>query len=113
MAFSGDRHFNDAKVVEMVMGLLDKDTIVLVGDCTGLDSLVRTYCKKNNIAYKVFEADWEKYGRAAGPIRNKAMLLEADALIAFHYDIAKSRGTKDAIRQATKLKIPYYLVDKK
>lgn len=43
-------------------------------------------------------ADWQKHGKAAGPIRNKAMLAEhkPDWLIAF----PGGRGTSNMIKQA-------------
>lgn len=46
-----------------------------------------------HVAY--FPADWERYGKAAGYIRNKEMAQNADALVAF-WD-GESRGTKSMI----------------
>ena len=43
-------------------------------------------------------ADWNRLGRAAGPIRNEEMAEVSDALIAF-WD-GKSRGTKSMIEIA-------------
>jgi hypothetical protein len=44
-----------------------------------------------------FEADWERHGRAAGPIRNQQMVDSGlDLLIAFQ----GGRGTEDMIRRA-------------
>lgn len=75
------------------------DSAVLVGDCpTGVDAEIRKryiYCLMSANDPKVFEADWNKHGKAAGPIRNKEMVSESDGLIAF-WD-GKSRGTKNAI----------------
>ena len=41
---------------------------------------------------KIFKADWNKYGRSAGPIRNKEMLDYADHVIAFYDGISKGTG---------------------
>ena len=46
----------------------------------------------------LYPADWERHGRAAGPIRNEEMAEVSDALIAF-WD-GKSRGTKSMIEIA-------------
>ena len=51
--------------------------------------------KDNNISLMCFPADWNKYGKRAGYIRNEQMAKEADALIAF-WD-GKSKGTKHMI----------------
>jgi len=58
--------------------------------------------KKYGLEVIWFPADWEKYGRAAGPIRNKQMIMEGkpDLVVAFHNNISKSRGTKNMVTQA-------------
>ena len=57
---------------------------VFVGDCRGTDQLVVKYCDIMKIPYRIFKADWNKYGISAGPIRNNTMLDEIpDLLIAF------------------------------
>ena len=48
----------------------------------------------------IFYADWKKYGRAAGPIRNKYIVDYSEMLVAF-WD-GKSSGTKNAIELAEK-----------
>ena len=53
------------------------------------------------VAY--FPADWDKYGKAAGFIRNEQMAQNADALVVF-WD-GKSRGTKNMIELAAKYKL--------
>lgn len=69
---------------------------ILVGDCpTGVDFDVAQFCECELVR---FEADWEKHGRAAGPIRNAEIVAACDKLIAF-WD-GKSRGTQDAIKKA-------------
>lgn len=50
------------------------------------------------IPIKQFPADWDKHGKAAGPIRNQEMADYADALIAV-WD-GESRGTRDMIDKA-------------
>ena len=59
---------------------------------------------------KEFKADWVKYGKAAGPIRNEEMAKYADACIVF-WD-GKSPGAKSMIALAKKyelkLRVIYY-----
>ena len=73
---------------------------IISGGATGADALGEQFAKENNLELVVVPADWEKYGRAAGPRRNAEMAEMADALIAF-WD-GKSRGTKNMIETAEK-----------
>lgn len=77
----------------------------------GVDSLGEEYARCHGIKIKKFPADWARYGRAAGPIRNYQMAKYADALIAF-WD-GKSPGTQDMINVAKhrKLKIKIIICD--
>lgn len=51
-------------------------------------------------------ANWTRYGKAAGPIRNDRMLkFKPHLVIAFHEDIESSRGTKDTVTKARNLGI--------
>ena len=80
---------------------------IIVGCCpTGLDSFVREWYNdynKNNWSdsfpkINVYHADWTKYNKAAGPIRNKLMLEagKPDLVIAF----PGGNGTINMIKQA-------------
>lgn len=105
IAFSGCRnaHINWATAYK-ISQIIGEDDEVLVGDCpTGIDLFVREFCKEREVPFTVFVADWNKYGRAAGPIRNGQMVEEADLLIAF-WD-GNSKGTLSAITQAVKKKL--------
>ena len=56
------------------------------------------YAAENGFTVEIFMAEWDKYGRAAGPIRNEKMVDIANLVIAF-WD-GKSRGTKSLIKYA-------------
>jgi hypothetical protein len=73
---------------------------VVSGGAKGVDALGERYAESADVPLHIFEADWETHGRAAGPIRNRKMAENADALIAI-WD-GKSRGTKNMIETATK-----------
>lgn len=85
-------------------------TEVVSGMARGVDTLGEEWARKHNIPIKQFPANWDKYGRRAGPIRNEQMGDYANALIAV-WD-GKSRGTKHMINYATKkgLKVFVYKV---
>jgi len=47
-------------------------------------------------------AKWDKFGKMAGPLRNSTMIhcYEPNLVVAFHNDIANSKGTKNMVNQA-------------
>ena len=67
----------------------------------GADSLAELYAKENDIPVEIFLPDWKKYGRAAGPVRNKLIIENAEFVVAFYDD--ESKGTKNGIDLAKKL----------
>ena len=77
---------------------------LITGDATGADALVRLWAKQNRRKCEVYRAEWETYGRRAGPIRNAQMVESADYCIAF--TTGQTRGTADTLRRAIKKGIP-------
>lgn len=58
-----------------------KITEIVSGGCRGADAFGEEMARRNSIPAVTFKADWNAYGKAAGPIRNKAMAQYADAVI--------------------------------
>ena len=100
----GDRNWDDEETMENFIRHLPKDTTIIHGNCRGADKMAGRLGVKYRLEVIPFDAKWDIYGRAAGPIRNKRMLDEGkpDIVVAFHRDITKSKGTKDMVRQAEK-----------
>lgn len=71
---------------------------IVSGGCRGVDRAGELWAKKKGIPVKVFPADWDTHGRAAGPIRNREMAEYADGLIAIIK--GKSRGTRNMVKEA-------------
>ncbi len=74
------------------------------GEAKGADLLGRRYGENVGYVVESFPAEWDKYGKRAGYIRNKAMADVADAVVAF-WDGA-SEGTKHMIDIATEMNLP-------
>lgn len=80
---------------------------VISGVARGADLDGERWAYEYGVPVERYPADWDKYGRKAGPIRNQQMADVADALIAL-WD-GKSRGTRDMIeRMAKKPTIIYW-----
>ena len=76
------------------------NVIIVSGHASGADSLGEKFAADHNLQCELYPADWDKQGKAAGPIRNAEMAEVADALIAF-WD-GQSRETKSMIDLARK-----------
>lgn len=107
----GSRHFNDWFTLKKTLDGVGGITEIIEGDARGADRLAGQYARHRGYALREFPADWEKYGKAAGPIRNKQMLDEGkpDMVIAFRGP--NSRGTQNMIDQALKAGIKVEIVD--
>jgi len=104
IAIVGYRNFNDFDMFENY--ILDweltngKITNIISGGCVGTDKLAEKYAIKYNIPTTIHEAQWDKYGKSAGPIRDKKIVDDCSHLIAFLS--SKSVGTKITINMAKK-----------
>lgn len=117
--FTGDRNWSDGYIVNllmmgfMVMEKRDREKLVIVhGDASGLDSLAKKYGNQEGLEVRDYPADWDRYGRRAGPIRNQEMLDGEYVKIgfAFHDSIAESKGTKDMVRRILKDRHLCYII---
>lgn len=97
---AGSREFNDRELLDRTMRRLygSQGIIVLSGMARGADTLGKEWAEENGVVVDKHPADWDRYGKSAGPIRNREMAKEADALVAF-WD-GKSVGTKHMINCA-------------
>jgi hypothetical protein len=99
----GDRNWADRKfIAEVLEDMKDNFStwqVLIEGEAPGADSIAAKWARRNGITVFAFPADWDLYGRAAGPIRNKQMLDEGkpDMVIAFHDNIEESRGTRNML----------------
>lgn len=108
----GSTKFYDYSLLESslneILGEYSNDTIEIVsGHAKGADSLGERYAYEHNLKCTVFAADWKRYGRAAGPIRNSQMLeyvKQENPLVVAFWD-GESHGTRDTINKAKKLNI--------
>ena len=113
---AGTRTFEDYDYLcecldEQILALTEENDIIddiqiVSGGAKGADSLGERYAKERGYSLKIFPAEWNKYGKAAGPKRNEEMAKYADACICF-WD-RKSRGTAHMISLAEKY--PFALI---
>jgi hypothetical protein len=80
--------------------------LVVHGGCpTGADRIAGLWAIAARVPAITYRADWKNHGRAAGPIRNRAMVDDgADLCLAFIKD--DSRGASHTARLAEQAGIP-------
>ena len=74
--------------------------VIISGGAKGADSLGERYAQERGLEVKVFRADWDKYGKRAGILRNTKMAEIANACIAFPSAYSENKGTTNMIQQA-------------
>lgn len=105
IAVTGSRHYeNRAHVWATLDVLVPVGATLLVGDAYGVDAHAWRWAEARGRIAVRYTAQWDALGRAAGPIRNRTMLQDATALIAFEYGCGK--GTQDCIAQAERMGLP-------
>ncbi len=109
----GDRNWSSFEIIRRELEKLDDNTIIIEGCAKGADSISGYIARQLNYRVLEFPANWKRYGRSAGPIRNKQMLDEGkpDLVLAFHTNIQNSKGTKDMIEQSEKRGIKVMLIE--
>lgn len=83
------------------------DTIIS-GGATGVDNAGENFAKAIGLPILQYLPNWEQFGHAAGPIRNREMAMEGDALLLI-WD-GSSKGSKNMKAEMEKLSKPVYEV---
>lgn len=97
----GGRNYADRDMVWLQLDRMHMTrgiTMIIQGGARGADLLGEKWAVLNGIPCITFKPDWDSYGPAAGPIRNKNMLVKGnpDVVVAF----PGGKGTNDMVSQA-------------
>lgn len=75
VVITGGRNYTDlGKVFSTLNGLDPLPMLVVQGGATGADALARKWAKEKGIQCVTFHANWDHFGKPAGPIRNRFMV---------------------------------------
>lgn len=107
----GSRDFEDfLKLGGVLDEYLEENPIIISGAADGADSLARDYAHMNYLRYLEFPANWPKYKKRAGSIRNQQMLDEGKPHLVIAFPLEGSIGTWDMVRRAEKAGIKTIVV---
>lgn len=106
-------------VQEMIstLHLLYGDALrVLHGDAKCVDRVAGAHAERLGVPTKKFPADWDAHGKAAGPIRNRAMADYLDWCRGFGHTVQVlafrgGSGTEDMVKVAEERGIPVDRID--
>lgn len=107
---SGSRDWKDKEKIKAELEQYP-GAFVIVGDCRGADALTVEAVDELGGEYQsmVFYAEWDKYGKAAGPKRNNQMLDYFEnkcsfpkMILIFHSELESSKGSKHVLNSAEK-----------
>jgi len=100
----GSRYASPTRVAELARPYLNKGDTLIHGDAPGADQAAKILGEELDITVIPFPAEWAKYGKAAGPIRNKKMLTEGKPDLILAYPIGESKGTRNMMDQGKDIK---------
>ena len=101
VVIAGGRDFNDfPKLCNVMDKLLERQikvnkVTIISGGARDADTLGERYARLRSFGVIKVKADWDKYGKSAGFIRNKEMLVLTGGVVCFWN--GKSIGTKHMV----------------
>lgn len=116
---TGGREWEDAELVDEALclvleltGLKSNELIVIEGGARGLDTIAHEVAAHLGCKVITMPAEWSRYGKGAGMIRNRRMLDKGpDLVLGFHSDFNNSKGTKDCVLQAHERSLPVAVIE--
>jgi len=108
---SGARTWTALEPIHRELARLPQNSVIIHGDARGY-RIAGQVARELGLLEIACPAEWRKFGRAAGIIRNRQMLEEhrPHIVIAFHPAIEQARGTKHMVETARKAGVPVHIV---
>ncbi len=105
IVIAGGRGFDDYDYLQHCMDAVkylysDHEITVVSGGARGADTLAEQWAGEQHLVFNEMNADWERFGKRAGLLRNHDMAKIGNVLCAF-WD-GKTRGTRNMIGEAMK-----------
>jgi hypothetical protein len=109
---TGSREWMNYAAMEAAFAKMPRDVTLVHGHCPrGADAMADTLGRRFGFDLRRYPADWDRYGKGAGHIRNQEMIdkehPDSDGVLfdfglAFSIDLTQSHGTRDCVRRALK-----------
>lgn len=103
----GTRNREPRELLEKIISKFQPGDIVIAGAAKGVDRCAAAVARSKGFQVREFPADWDRFGKVAGPLRNQEMLDQRpDVVIAVHDDPSLGKGTKDMVFRASRAGVP-------
>ena len=97
----GGRNYSNFNYVQKILNQWHQGcnfSLLIAGGQTGADTLAETWAYINKVPTLIIKAEWKKFGKAAGNLRNTRMLVDGQPIIVIAFP--GNTGTADMIMQA-------------
>ena len=110
---AGGRDISDYKAVEEACAACGWPiTEVVSGTARGVDRLGEQWAEAHNVPVKRMSADWDRFGKRAGYLRNQDMVNYADALVLVWTGYSRGSAHTLAIAHAMARSRPFLIYEK-
>lgn len=100
---------NDYYALLARIAALPDGTTILHGDARGPDRVAGALAEAFGFEVETWPADWARYGKRAGVVRNSEMVGSLPDLVIAMWN-GTSRGTKDTIDRARNVHVPVEII---
>src|SRR3990172_1804651 len=76
----GSRMWTDVEPIRAYLKTLPANATIITGASAGADRIAAQVARELGLNVEEYPADWKRFGRAAGPIRNTQMLDEGEPI---------------------------------
>lgn len=113
MIVTGSRYWSDVTAVAQAMAehvdvsSPPSQSTLVVGDATGADEIAAKIADQWGMTVERHFANWERYGKVAGPRRNWEM-VDSGADVCLAFPMGESLGTRGCMEMARIAGIPVF-----
>lgn len=105
----GSRNWTNKRTIhreiDRLLAKYGDELVIIQGGARGADTIATIYALDKNIKVCSYNADWETYGKRAGPIRNQRMIDEGKPQGVVAFDLGTS-GTADMVSRSRNAGLP-------
>ena len=121
---TGSREWHDWKAIYSTLDRLRRRAlllhghplVVIHGEARGADLIAKAYATEHSVVERGYPAQWDRYGKKAGAVRNRLMLdheqpaLVVGFLMVGDFERMRRSGTRDCLLAADERRVPVLLV---